>query len=528
MSGRGDRHTRAGRAWALLLLLLVGWALASSGLGRGDVVNAAGWPTMAQFWAAAVRPDLSAAHLATTLQASVTTMAFAVLGTALAVAIGLVGGVLLSARWWRGDPLEGRARRDARAAGWLGGRVLSAVPRGVHEAVWGLFLLMILGRDPLVGVLAIAIPFGAITAKVYAELIDETVTGPEEALRALGTPALVRTAYAILPLVQRDLVSYGFYRLDCALRSAVILGMSGAGGLGFEFIVAFQALAYAKLWTLIWALVILGALVDAWSSSLRGEPSRAWLRCSLALAGAGVLGSAIYLGPSLSRLAQERTWLLLVDTAQRSWPPSLPGGWERVLEASAATVQMSVLAIVLGSLVGVAAAVVGARSPGQGVVRRAAGALARLLLLGMRAMSVPVWALIVLFVVFPGPLPGAIALGLYNAGVLGRLFAEVIENLDRRPVANLELAGAGPAAAFFYGTLPLVAPKLTAYALYRWEVAIRDTVIVGVVGAGGLGRVLEERRAAFDLPGMLTVVIALLVLALAADLVSAGARRHLR
>ena len=63
MSGRGDRHTRAGRAWALLLLLLVGWALASSGLGRGDVVNAAGWPTMAQFWAAAVRPDLSAAHL---------------------------------------------------------------------------------------------------------------------------------------------------------------------------------------------------------------------------------------------------------------------------------------------------------------------------------------------------------------------------------------------------------------------------------------------------------------------------------
>ncbi len=525
---RDPRSGQGRRRWSVTLLLLVGWAMVGAGIGRSDIVNAGGWSTMARFWAAAASPDLSAEHLATTVQASLTTMAFAGLGTALAVAIGLVGGVLLSARWWRPDPLDRRARREARRAGWLAGRLASGVPRGVHEAVWGLFLLTFLGRDPLVGVLAIGIPFGAITAKVYAELIDETAAGPDEALRAQGVPALVRFAYSVLPLVRHDLVAYGFYRLDCALRSAIILGMIGAGGLGFEFIVAFQALAYEKLWTLIYALIVLGALVDAWSGSLRGEVSRAWSRASLLLSGAGCVAAAAYLGPSLSRLVKQRTWRLLADTAERSWPPQLPVSWGRLGEATVATLQMSVLAIVIGSVVGLGAALVAARHPSQGPLRRAVGAGARLILLGMRALSVPVWALIVLFVVFPGLLPGAIALGLYNAGVLGRLFAEVIENLDQRPVQALVLAGASSAAAFFYGTLPLVAPKMLAYALYRWEVAIRDTVIVGVVGAGGLGRILEERRAAFDMPGMLTVVLVLLGLAVVVDLVSAAARRDLR
>ena len=127
-----------------------------------------------------------------------------------------------------------------------------------------------------------------------------------------------------------------------------------------------------------------------------------------------------------------------------------------------------------------------------------------------------------------GVLPGAIALGVYTAGVLGRLFAETLENADPRPAQALRASGAGGVATFAYGVLPLVAPKLLGYALYRWEVAIRDTVVVGVVGAGGLGRILEERRVAFDLPGMLGVVLVLLALAVLVDAISTAARRDLR
>jgi phosphonate transport system permease protein len=116
--------------------------------------------------------------------------------------------------------------------------------------------------------------------------------------------------------------------------------------------------------------------------------------------------------------------------------------------------------------------------------------LVRLVLLVIRAISPAVWALLLLFVLLPGPLPGAVALGIYNFGVLGRLFAEVVEDLDRRPASALRQTGAGRLATFCYATLPAATTRFSAYTLYRWEIAIRETV---VVGAAGLGRILEAR-----------------------------------
>jgi phosphonate transport system permease protein len=115
-----------------------------------------------------------------------------------------------------------------------------------------------------------------------------------------------------------------------------------------------------------------------------------------------------------------------------------------------------------------------------------------------------------------------------RVGVLGRLFAEVVEDLDRRPAAALRAGGAAAAVTFLYGLVPLATNRFAAYAMYRWEIAIRESVVVGVVGAGGLGRLLEERRAAFDYRGVLCVVLVLLVLSLVVDFVSAAARRTWR
>ncbi len=106
--------------------------------------------------------------------------------------------------------------------------------------------------------------------------------------------------------------------------------------------------------------------------------------------------------------------------------------------------------------------------------------------------------------------------------------AEVVENLDPRPGAALRDAGTGGVATFAYATLPLSLTRFTAYSLYRWEVAVRETVVVGVVGAGGLGRLLEQQRAAFNYPGMLATVMALVAVSIVVDLVSASARRSLR
>jgi phosphonate transport system permease protein len=516
----------AGRVWAAGFVVAVLWSAWGSGIGRPGTVNLNGLALLQEFWAAAVRPDVSGAFVATTARATVVTLAFAQLGTAIAIGLGLIGGVLISESFWRSDRAARRAARVRRRLAWYSGRVALGLPRGVHEVVWGLFLVGILGRDPMVGVLAIAIPFGAITAKVYAELIDEAAAGTYDALVASGSGRLAAIAYGVLPKAWPDLVSYAFYRLDCAIRSAVILGMIGAGGLGFQLALMFSGLRYPQMWTLIYALVLVGAVVDRWGSALRVPGRRRLVLSSMVLGGGLTVGALVVLAPDLSRLFQARTWTLAAEVVDASLPPRLPGSWAELLGQCVATLQMSLSAIAIGSALGVAAAFLAAR--GGGRIRAPVAWLMRSLLLVTRALSPPVWALLLLFLLVPGPLPGAVALGVYNFGVLGRLFAEVVENLDRRPAAALRQAGAGPVSTFFYATVPAAMTRFAAYSLYRWEIAIRETVVVGVVGAAGLGRLLEERRAAFDFPSMMTAVLALLVLSLAVDFISAAARRSWR
>jgi phosphonate transport system permease protein len=521
----------AGRCWTLVLGIGVVWSVWGSGVGRHDTVNTHGWATMRAFWLGAAHPDLSVGYLQRTADAAITTVAFALLGTVLAVVIGLVGGVLICETWWRAPRNASRATRVRRRLAWYSGRLGLGLPRGVHEAVWGLLLVNLLGRDPLVGVLAIAIPFGAITAKVYADLIDESSSGatggPHGAIETTGARRLVAMVYGVLPRTWPDLLSYGFYRFDCSIRSAVILGMIGAGGLGFELSLTFQALRYDEMWTLIYALVIVGATVDWWGSTLRSGATSRCLRLSLASGAALTVASAAYLGADLRRLLSAQTWSLVADLAGSAFPPRMPTSSGQLLQSTLATLQMSLLAITIGGGLGVAVAFLAARD-GTGGRRAVLASVARLLLLVTRAISPPVWALVLLFVLLPGPLAGAAALGVYNFGVLGRLFAEVVENLDRQPATALRLSGASPLGSFLYASLPMAMSRFAAYSLYRWEIAIRETVVVGIVGAGGLGRLLEERRAAFDYQEMMSVVIVLIVISLLVDLASASARRAWR
>ncbi len=506
--------------WFAGLGVAVGWIVWTTGIGRLEMINRGGWSQLRRFWIAAVHPDLSADALSIAGRAALTTLSFAILGTALAVAFGLVGGVIISETWWR------RGRKDIRPQ-WYVVRVLASLPRGVHETVFALLLVNVLGRDPLVGIIALALPFGAVTAKVYGELIDSTARGPYEALRSSGTSRVVALAYAIFPLTGQDIVSYGFYRLECAIRSAVILGMIGAGGLGFELALQFQALRYQQMWTLIYALVLVSAVADMWGSAVRRSGRVRATRWSVAAATGLIVAAAIGLRPDVGRLFSASTRSLVADLARNVWPLRAPrDGWGGLVTRAMDTLTMSLLAIVISSILAFGVAFVAARRPGrEGKIRWLTGALSRALLLVVRSIPVPVWALLVLFVVFPGPVPGAVALGIYNFGVLGRLWAEVVENLDRRPVDALASLGAPATSSYLYGTLPLSATRFVSFALYRWEVAARETVVVGVVGAGGLGRLLEQQRAAFDMGGMVATVLALIAVSALVDVISTTSRR---
>jgi len=519
-SGRGPR-----RLLGLLVVLGLVWSLSGAGVGRAPLVNPGGWPQLRAFFAAALAPETSPAFLQIVAEAALVTAAYAVLGTALALLLGVVGGFAVSATFWQGG------RRAGRRSGFLLARGALALPRGLHEAVWALLLVNVLGLDPLVAVLAIGLPYGAITAKVYADLLDEAPREPYEALLAAGAGRGQALLYGLLPLAAGDLVSYAFYRLECAVRAAVVLGVIGAGGLGFELELSFSALRYGEMWTVIAALVGLCAAADLASATVRARLGHRDPLVAVAMvATAGLtVWSWVYLAVRPDTLWSPQTLAQVRHLLAAGWPPALdPATLERLWSRTVETFQMSLLAGVWAFAAGLAAAVLAARTPDAGPGRQAVGLLVRGLLLLARAVPPPVWALLALFVLYPGLLPGAVALAAYNAGVLGRLMAEAQESLPDAPAQALRAQGASRGGAWLYGVLPRVLPKDLAYGLYRWEVAARETVVVGLVGAGGLGQTLARETAAFSWPGVVSTVLALVVLTFVVDLLSTLARRVCR
>jgi phosphonate transport system permease protein len=168
-------------------------------------------------------------------------------------------------------------------------------------------------------------------------------------------------------------------------------------------------------------------------------------------------------------------------------------------------------------------------------MERPAVRAARLLIYGgargllnlLRTVPELVWAILFVFMVGLGPFPGVLALGVHTAGVLGKLFAEVLENVDPRPIEALQGTGAGRLQVLAYGILPQALPHFLSYTLYRWEVNIRVAAIMGFVGAGGLGQRIHIAISLFLEHQLLTLVLAIYALVTTVDALSAFLRRRL-
>jgi phosphonate transport system permease protein len=143
----------------------------------------------------------------------------------------------------------------------------------------------------------------------------------------------------------------------------------------------------------------------------------------------------------------------------------------------------------------------------------------------LRTIPEMVWALIFVFLVGLGPFPGVLALGVHTGGVLGKLFGEVLEDVDPQPIEALQSTGAGRLQILFYGILPQVLPQFISYTLYRWEVNIRVAAVLGFVGAGGLGQRIHIAISLFLENQLLTLIMAIYLLVTLVDYLSAYLRR---
>ena len=145
-----------------------------------------------------------------------------------------------------------------------------------------------------------------------------------------------------------------------------------------------------------------------------------------------------------------------------------------------------------------------------------------------RAVPELVWAMLIVFFLSPGILPGALALGVHNLGIVGRLAAEVVEDMDPAPARALRASGAGIFQVFLYAVLPQTLPHFITYLLYRWEVVIRTTVVVGFVSAGGLGLEFRLNLSFFHYDEVALLLLWYLLLVIGVDILCAGLRRLAR
>ena len=151
----------------------------------------------------------------------------------------------------------------------------------------------------------------------------------------------------------------------------------------------------------------------------------------------------------------------------------------------------------------------------------------RALLNMLRSIPELVWATLLLLTAGLGPFAGTLALAFHTTGVLGRLFAESIENAPQSPAFALRTRGVKPNLVFLYATLPQVLPQLISYTLYRWENNIRAAAVLGLVGAGGLGQLLMFHLGLFQMSETSTVIAAMIVLVGLVDVLSYLSRMRL-
>ena len=151
----------------------------------------------------------------------------------------------------------------------------------------------------------------------------------------------------------------------------------------------------------------------------------------------------------------------------------------------------------------------------------------RAVMIVLRSIPELIWALVFVRVVGLGPTAGVLAIALTYGGMLGKVYAEILESGDNHVTKALLQNGAGRLQGFFYGLLPQNAAELTSYTVYRWECAIRSSAVLGFVGAGGIGQQMDVSMKMFNGSEVSSMLIVFMMLVWLADYVSAWLRRAL-
>lgn len=475
----------------------------------GDLAN---W-----FWAF---PKWSSMLLESLVMAWVAT----VLGVALALPLSFV-----AARNGISSPL-------ARFVVWR----IFQVARAVPEIVYALIFVFAFGPSALAGILAITVHAVGALGKLFAESHENVSTSAIFGIRSTGAKASQISIHGVLPQSIPDIISYSLLRFEINVRASAIIGMVGAGGIGQELYFAIRQFHYTDISAIILMIIALVIIIDSVASRLRhtvikiavpGEtvhverqappelnPTVIMKRnlryrirfvALFSLAVASIVASFAFIGVNADQITNGLPRLGFLIS--HMFPP-LPGARPLTLVGALFdTLAIAAVGTALSVLISLPLGFLGARNF---IRNHFLHQTIRWLFDVLRSVDTLIWAIIFVGVVGLGPFAGVLAIAAADIGSLAKLFADAIENVDRRDVEAIKSTGAGRVQEARFGYLPPVLPVMLSQILYFFESNVRAASILGVVGAGGIGLYLSEalRIGEWQQLGFMILLILLLVI----------------
>ncbi len=453
------------------------------------------WGEMARLLGGLVPPDFTATEELG--RAIAYTVAFAIIGVAIANVAGF--GLALVFH------LPGVA-------------TFCALIRAVHELFWALIFLQVFGLSPLTGVLAIAIPYAGIFAKVYAEILEEQDPAPMQAAPK-GTSAISLFLFVRAPEAWPHFRTYSLYRLECGLRTSAILGFLGLPTLGYHLETAFGEGRYDEVWALLLIFFLIVATIRLWARRrllpfylIGAALVLPWDRVAISqnvwrflthdIVPAPLREGGVLAPKALSEFA-EWTCHLFVDQA-------IPGAIATLQLATIALVLTGILTFLFFPLI----SPLFFRKP-----TRMAG---HIFLVALRSTPEYLLAYVLLQLWGPSMLPAILALALHNGAIIGHLVGRYTETMTLRPDAPRGFD------RYAWEAVPRIYRQALAFLFYRWEVIIRETAILGLLGVATLGFYIDSAFAEIRLDRALFLIALTAILNIAVDELSRRIRRRLR
>lgn len=487
----------ANRRWSALSapmvrtsLWLFGIALIAIWIADFQIRAISPWAELGRFARGLVQPDFATFN--TAIIALLRTVAFAFTGVGAAAILGMGLALIFHYRIVR---------------------TVCAFVRAIHELFWALIFLQFFGLHPLTGVLAIALPYAATFARVYSEILEEGDRRAAQALPA-GSGVISTFWYARVPDLWTHLMSYTSYRLECGMRSSAVLGFVGMPTLGFYLESAYGEGHYGEVGMLLILFLVLIASL------------KLWVRPKLVLP--YLLAAPFFLGTGLPIVWGNATRFLTEDII----PAPLRNGeglaglgpwlgdllWNQALPGIGTTLVLTQIALVATGIIALLSFPLISRL----FVGRTSQVGGHGLLIVARSIPEYLLAYILLQLWGPSMLPAVVALAIHNGAIIGHLIGRQSNNLVIRPDA------VGGFNRYIYEVVPRLYRSFLAFLLYRWEIIMRETAILGILGITTLGFYVDSaiQELRFDRAMILILITAMLNIGV--DAFARAIRRHLQ